>query len=75
MGKQMWSTFVTSKWVGLIHVKLQRKKDPEEAGYGKGSRSAHMSDLYNGLEIKVSFKDAATNNPELSFLRKACTVT
>ena len=52
MGKQMWSTFVTSKWVGLIHVKLQRKKDPEEAGYGQGSRSAHMSDLNNGLVRK-----------------------
>ena len=60
---------------GAYTCKLQRKEDPEEAGYGQGSRSAHMSDLYNGLEIKVSFKDAATNNPELSFLRKACAVT
>ena len=60
---------------GAYTCKLQRREDPEEAGYGQGSRSAHMSDLYNGLEIKVSFKDAASNNPELSFLRKACTVT
>ena len=66
---------MTSKWVGLIHVKYSEKEDPEEAGYGQGSRSAHMSDLYNGLEIKVSFKDAATNNPELSFLRRACAMT
>ena len=60
---------------GAYTCKIQREGDPEEAGYGKGSRSAHMSDLNNGLEMKVSFKDAATNNPELSFLRKACTVT
>ena len=66
---------MTSKWVGLIHVNYSEKEDPEEAGYGQGSRSAHMSDLYNGLEIKVSFKDAATKNPELSFLRRACAMT
>ena len=45
---------------GAYTCKLQRREDPEEAGYGQGSRSAHMSDLYNGLEEKMSFKDVAT---------------
>ena len=26
MGKQLWSTFVTSNWVGLIHVKYSGKR-------------------------------------------------
>ena len=47
---------------GAYTCKLQRKEDPEEAGYGQGSRSAHMSDLNNGLEIKVSFEDARTRS-------------
>ena len=58
----MWSTFVTSKWVGLIHVNYSEKEDPEEAGYGQGSRSAHMSDLNNDLEKKDSIEDARTRS-------------
>ena len=43
---------------GAYTCKIQRKEDPEEAGYGQGSRSAHLSDLNNGLEKKDSVKDA-----------------
>ena len=66
---------MTSKWAGLIHVKYSEKRILKRQDKDR-VRDRHICPTFiMVLKLKVSFKDAASKNPELSFLRRACTVT